>query len=80
MVIDYRPGQVQKTIVHDQACESAPLAMNTLTSTIERLTAVERWTTATLAPVAPPHVPPPSPEPSATMSAAEATEPAETTP
>lgn len=80
VVIDYRPGHVQKTVIHDQACESAPLAMNTLTSTIERLTAVERWTTATLAPVAPPHAPPPSPEPSATMSAAETTEPAETTP
>jgi len=83
VVIDYRPGQVQKTIVHDQACESAPLAMNALTSTIERLTAVERWTTAPLAPRAPPHLPPPGPAPSATMSAVEmteTTEPAEATP
>ena len=78
VVIDYRPGHAQKTVVHDQACESAPLAMNTLTSTIERLTAVERWTTATLTPVAPPHVPPPGPS-EATMSAAETTEPAEST-
>lgn len=78
VMIDYRPGQVQKTVVHDQACETAPLAMNTLTSTIERLTAVDRWTTATLAPVAPPHVPPPGPS-AATMSAAEPTEATETT-
>jgi hypothetical protein len=78
VMIDYRPGQVEKTIVHDQACETAPLAMNRLTSTIERLTAVERWTTATLAPVAPAHLPPPGPS-ATTMSAAETTEPVETT-
>jgi hypothetical protein len=46
VMIDYRPGHAQKSVVHDQACRSAPLAMNTLTSTIERLTAVDRWTTA----------------------------------
>jgi hypothetical protein len=46
VMIDYRPGAAQKSIVHDQACGSAPLAMNTLTTTIERLTAVERWTTS----------------------------------
>jgi len=78
VVIDYRPGQVQKTIVHDQACESAPVAMNMLTSTIERLTAVERWTTAPLPPRAPPHLPPRGPSASATMSAAEPAEAIET--
>jgi hypothetical protein len=79
VMIDYRPGHVEKTIVHDQACETAPLAMNTLTSTIERLTAVERWTTATLRPVAPPHLPPPGPS-ATTMSASEMADTSERTP
>ena len=64
VMIDYRPGQAQKTIVHDQACENAPLAMNTLTSKIERLTEVGRWTT-------PPALPPPSSAPRPTTASSE---------
>jgi Domain of unknown function (DUF6438) len=64
VMIDYRPGSAQKSIVHDQACRSAPLAMNTLTSTIERLTTVERWTTAS-----PDKKRPPSPARRAPLSA-----------
>jgi hypothetical protein len=66
VVIDYRPGHTEKSIVHDQACATAPLAMNTLTSTIERLTAVQRWTGAAAAPA--PYAPPAA---SATTAAAE---------
>ncbi len=61
VMIDYRPGHAQKTIVHDQACGTAPLTMNTLTSRIEQLTEVGRWT-------APPTLPPPASAPPTTTA------------
>jgi hypothetical protein len=64
VAIDYRPGHAQKTIVHDQACGTAPLAMNALTSKIERLTAVGRWTS-------PSRLPPPASAPPTTTAASE---------
>lgn len=43
VVIDYRPGNAQKTVVHDQRCQSAPAAMSALERAIDRLTGAGQW-------------------------------------
>jgi hypothetical protein len=44
VVVDYRPGTVQKTVVHDEECRSAPPSMAALERAIDRLTGVAQWT------------------------------------
>ncbi len=43
VTLDYRPGSVQKTVVHDSGCWSAPPAMASLEQAIDRATGVQRW-------------------------------------
>ena len=58
VTIDYRrPGSAPKTVLHDEACSSAPPAMAALERTIDQVTDVRRWTISALAPV-----PEPAPE------------------
>jgi hypothetical protein len=44
VILDYRPGSTYKTVLHDDACGSAPPALNAIERSIDRATAVERWT------------------------------------
>jgi hypothetical protein len=44
VILDYRPGSVQKTVVHDEACFSAPAAMRALEQQIDKVTNVTQWT------------------------------------
>jgi hypothetical protein len=44
VTLDYRPGTVGKTIIHDQRCATAPVAFSALESQIDRATAAERFT------------------------------------
>jgi hypothetical protein len=46
VMIDYRPGFSQQSVLHDEGCKSAPPAMSAFANAIERLTEVHRWTTA----------------------------------
>jgi hypothetical protein len=43
VTLDYRPGSVQKTVVHDSGCWSAPPAMAVLEQSIDRSAGVEQW-------------------------------------
>jgi hypothetical protein len=43
VTVDYRPGSVQKTVVHDSGCWSAPPALGALEATIDRLTGDSQW-------------------------------------
>lgn len=43
VTLDYRPGSVQKTVVHDSGCWSAPPAMAVLEQSIDRSSGVEQW-------------------------------------
>ncbi|HZL16641.1 MAG TPA: DUF6438 domain-containing protein [Polyangia bacterium] len=43
VTLDYRPGSVQKTVVHDSGCWSAPPAMAMLEQSIDRTAGVEQW-------------------------------------
>ena len=45
VVLDYRPGSVTKTVVHDVQCLSAPPGLRELEEAIDRVAGVERWTT-----------------------------------
>jgi hypothetical protein len=49
VILDYRPGSAQKTVVHDEACPSAPQAMGALEQAIDRVAGVGRWTAPVLA-------------------------------
>jgi len=42
VTLDYRPGTVGKTVIHDQRCERAPLAFSRLESQIDRATTADR--------------------------------------
>ena len=44
VVLDYRPGSIAKTIVHDAQCPSAPAGLRELEQAIDLATGVERWT------------------------------------
>ena len=44
VTLDYRPGTVGKTIIHDQRCATAPVALSAFESQIDRVTAAERFT------------------------------------
>jgi Domain of unknown function (DUF6438) len=46
VVLDYRPGGEDKTVLHDDACDSAPPAMRQLEAAIDESAAVQRWTSA----------------------------------
>jgi hypothetical protein len=43
VTLDYRPGSVQKTVVHDSGCWSAPPTLGALEATIDRLTGDSQW-------------------------------------
>ena len=43
VTLDYRPGSVQKTVIHDSGCWSAPPAMAMLEQSIDRTAGVEQW-------------------------------------
>ncbi len=43
VVLDYRPGNAQKTVIHDQRCQSAPAAMSALERAIDRVTGAGQW-------------------------------------
>jgi hypothetical protein len=45
VVLDYRPGSIAKTIVHDAQCPSAPPGIRELEQAIDQVAGVERWTT-----------------------------------
>jgi hypothetical protein len=45
VVLDYRPGSIAKTIVHDAQCPSAPPGLRELEQAVDRVAGVERWTT-----------------------------------
>ena len=46
VVLDYRPGMVRKTVVHDPDCAAAPPGLGTLEALIEGMTGTRRWTAA----------------------------------
>jgi hypothetical protein len=55
VILDYRPGSAQKTVIHEEGCSSAPAAVIALEQAIDRASGVERWiapavTTAAVAP------------------------------
>jgi hypothetical protein len=52
VTVDYRPGSVQKTVVHDSGCWSAPPAMAALEQAIDRATEAHRWVASEQAPEA----------------------------
>ncbi len=58
VTIDYRPGSVQKTVVHDSGCWSAPPAMAVLEQSIDRSAGVEQWVASRVASSAPTDAPP----------------------
>lgn len=53
VTLDYRPGSVQKTVVHDSGCWSAPPAMAVLEQSIDRSAGVEQWVAPRVASSAP---------------------------
>jgi hypothetical protein len=53
VTLDYRPGSVQKTVVHDSGCWSAPPAMAVLEQSIDRSAGVEHWVSPRVASSAP---------------------------
>jgi hypothetical protein len=58
VTIDYRPGSVQKTVVHDSGCWSAPPAMAVLEQSIDRSAGDEQWVAPRVASSAPADTPP----------------------
>jgi hypothetical protein len=44
VILDYRPGSTYKTVLHDDACSSAPPALSAIERSIDQATAVEQWT------------------------------------
>jgi hypothetical protein len=44
VILDYRPGSTYKTVLHDDACKSAPPALSAIERSIDQMTGVERWT------------------------------------
>jgi hypothetical protein len=61
VTLDYRPGSVQKTVVHDSGCWSAPPALGALEAAIDRVSGVANWIApqlASRAPIGEPTAPP----------------------
>jgi hypothetical protein len=58
ITLDYRPGSVQKTVVHDSGCWSAPPTVAALEQLIDRSAGVEQWVTRRVASSAPADAPP----------------------
>jgi hypothetical protein len=50
VVLDYRPGLIRKTVVHDQDCAAAPPAISALERLIDGMTDARRWTSAETSP------------------------------
>ena len=44
VILDYRPGATDKTVLHDDACSSAPPGLTAIERSIDQATGVERWT------------------------------------
>lgn len=49
VILDYRPGSTNKTVLHDDACSSAPPALRAIERSIDQATGVGRWTTPLVA-------------------------------
>jgi hypothetical protein len=47
VTVDYRPGSVQRTVIHDSGCSSAPQTVGALEREIDRATDVAKWTAPT---------------------------------
>jgi hypothetical protein len=45
VILDYRPGSTQKTVIHDDRCGSAPISLRALEDSIDRLSEAGRWIT-----------------------------------
>jgi Domain of unknown function (DUF6438) len=58
VTLDYRPGSVQKTVVHDSGCWSAPPAMAVLEQSIDRSAGIQQWVAPRVASSAPADAPP----------------------
>jgi hypothetical protein len=43
VILDYRPGASQKTVIHDARCALAPPALSALEEAIDRMTEAGRW-------------------------------------
>jgi hypothetical protein len=43
-ILDYRPGSVEKTVLHDEACGAGPVALRALERAIDQAANVQRWT------------------------------------
>jgi hypothetical protein len=58
VVLDYRPGLIHKTVVHDPDCAAAPSAITALERLIDGMTGAARWTSrdATAATTPPPPI------------------------
>ena len=44
VILDYRPGSTYKTVLHDDACSSAPPALSAIERSIDQATGVGQWT------------------------------------
>jgi hypothetical protein len=49
VILDYRPGSMVKTVLHDDACSAAPPALGVLERAIDRAAGTERWTSSFVA-------------------------------
>ena len=41
VILDYRPGRCEKTVIHDDGCPSAPSSLSRLEATIDRLSGAD---------------------------------------
>lgn len=65
VTLDYRPGSVQKTIVHDSGCWSAPPTLGALEAAIDRATGDAKWIAPEVAIQEPPEQSSPAASPTA---------------
>ena len=49
VILDYRPGSLVKTVLHDDSCNSAPPSLTAIEANIDKATGVERWTSPLVA-------------------------------
>ncbi|HLK89148.1 MAG TPA: DUF6438 domain-containing protein [Polyangia bacterium] len=49
VILDYCPGSLVKTVLHDDTCRSAPPALRVLERAIDQAAGTERWTSAFVA-------------------------------
>jgi Domain of unknown function (DUF6438) len=68
VTLDYRPGSVQKTIVHDSGCWSAPPTLGALEAAIDRATGDAKWIAPEVAIQGPPDQSSPTASPRASIA------------